>query len=215
MDKRREGDDQIGPDSMTLKKQMREMQVIEKQMNEKRISPILHYNDQVAQRALDPAELRSMREADQQWYNMSEWVSKRSNHLLQAQDAWELFRQKEVDLLDYLRDQEKQVKNWEPINLEDEEAVNKRLNQLDALKTEMESRKDAVGDLHKVSDDLIQVIGEQTATANNIKSQVGDIHDCWNNVVKQVLEAGSKVSVYDCFSLHANLGTLDLSGTAR
>ena len=57
----------------------------------------------------------------------------------------------------------------------------------------MENRKDDVQSMHKAADDVIDFIGGETAMTNSIKSQVADIHDCWNNTVRQVIEAISKV----------------------
>ena len=76
---------------------------------------------------LDSDTLAELAEADLDWQHLSEWVAHRKKVLHAAQEAWEHFRQVEVDLLDYLRDKERQIKNWEPINLEDEEAVAERL----------------------------------------------------------------------------------------
>ena len=58
----------------------------------------------------------------------------------------------------------------------------------------MEDHKDDVSNMHKAADEVIDLIGNETPMANNIKSQVADIHDCWNNTVRQVIEAISKVS---------------------
>ena len=76
---------------------------------------------------LDHDTIDGLREADHDWCHLSDWIEHRRKLLHATQDAWENFRQIEVNLLDYLRDIERQIKNWEPINLEDEEAVAARI----------------------------------------------------------------------------------------
>ncbi|XP_065057845.1 utrophin-like isoform X2 [Rhopilema esculentum] len=194
MQKRRESDDQVGPDSMAIKKQMTEMSVVEDQLKGKRLAQDIHHDDSLATMCLDTDTLAKLAEADLDWQHLSEWVVHRKKVLHAAQEAWEHFRQVEVDLLDYLRDKERQIKNWEPINLEDEEAVAERLAVLKEMLSGMENRKDDVQNMHKAADDVIDFIGEETAMTNSIKSQVADIHDCWNNTVRQVIEAISKLN---------------------
>ena len=106
------------------------LQVIENQLREKRLTPHIHYSDEVAISYLDPGTLDELKETDVDWLHLSEWMAHRTKALHATQEAWELFRQDEVDLLDYLRDKEKQIKNWEPINLEDGDAVANRIVQL-------------------------------------------------------------------------------------
>ena len=59
----------------------------------------------------------------------------------------------------------------------------------------MEDHKDDVSNMHKAADEVIDLIGSEIPMANNIKSQVADIHDCWNSTVRQVIEAISKVNM--------------------
>ena len=91
------------------------------------MAPELHHDDEIAALCLDQQTIEEMEEADRDWCHLYEWIEHRTKLLHATQDAWENFRQVEVDLLDYLRDIERQIKNWEPINLEDEEAVADRL----------------------------------------------------------------------------------------
>eukprot|EP00794_Sanderia_malayensis_P000431 gene431-1072_t len=194
MERRREGDDNIGPDSMTIRKQISEMNIVECQMKEKRLTPLLHYEDEIATTYLDSNILFAMKEADRDWLHLSDWMAHRTKVLLSTQEVWEAFRQEEVDLLDMLRDKEKQIKNFEPVNLEEKESVANRLTQLKDMLTDMEEHKDDVSKLHKVADDVIELIGQSSPMSNNIKSQVDDIHDCWNNTVRQIIEAISKLN---------------------
>ena len=57
----------------------------------------------------------------------------------------------------------------------------------------MEDHKEDVGNLQKVADEVMELIGSGSPMANNIRSQVADIHDCWNKTVRLVIEAISKV----------------------
>lgn len=99
---------------------------MEAQCKERRLSPEIHPDDEVVVQCLDQETIEGLREADRDWCHLSDWVAHRTKLLISTQEAWDNFRQIEVDLLDYLRDIERQIKNWEPINLEDEEAVAKR-----------------------------------------------------------------------------------------
>ena len=68
----------------------------------------------------------------------------------------------------------------------------------------MEDHKDDVSNMHKAADEVIDLIGNEIPMANNIKSQVADIHDCWNSTVRQVIEAISKVNTSCVYSLMHN-----------
>ena len=58
---------------------------------------------------------------------------------------------------------------------------------------EMETRKDDVSSMQSASEEVIEFIGEESPMTNTVKSQVSEIHDCWNTTVRQVIEAISKV----------------------
>ena len=64
---------------------------------------------------------------------------------------------------------------------------------LQNLLSGMEDRKDTVQNLQAVSEEVIDLIGDDSQMSRNIKSQVSDIHDCWNTNVRQLIEAISKV----------------------
>ena len=57
----------------------------------------------------------------------------------------------------------------------------------------MERRKSHVTKLNETSENLLNIIGADVQVAINIKSQIADIHDSWNTVVKQSIENGTKV----------------------
>ena len=57
----------------------------------------------------------------------------------------------------------------------------------------MENRKNEVQRVQTASDEVIDLIGDDSPMSNNVKSQVAEIHDCWNTTVRQVIEAISKV----------------------
>jgi len=194
MKKRRQSYDQIELDNNTIKNQIEEIKLLEAQCDEKRLALDVHHEDEVATLCLDQQTIEEMKEADHDWSHFHDWIEHRKKLLHETQNAWENFRQVEVDLLDYLREIERQVKTWEPINLEDEEAVADRVALLKNLLSGMEDRKDNVQNLQAVSEEVIDLIGDDSQMSRNIKSQVSDIHDCWNTNVRQLIEAISKLN---------------------
>ena len=107
---------------------------METQCNEKRLALDVHHEDEVATLCLDQQTIEEMKEADHDWSHFHDWIEHRKKLLCETQNALESFRQVEVDLLDYLREIERQFKTWEPINLEDEEAVADRVELLKVCK---------------------------------------------------------------------------------
>lgn len=59
----------------------------------------------------------------------------------------------------------------------------------------MEEHKDSVDRMQKTSDEVIGLIGDDSKMSSNVKTQVAEIHECWNSNVRQVIEAISKVCV--------------------
>ena len=57
----------------------------------------------------------------------------------------------------------------------------------------MEARKGHVQSFNQSAEDLIQMIGPELPIMNGVRTQVADIHECWNSVVKQIIEVGTKV----------------------
>lgn len=69
--------------------------------------------------------------------------------------------------------------------------------------SEMEQRKDDVSHMHEASEEVMDLIGGNSPMSNIVKTQVAEIHDCWNTTVRQVIEAISKVRL----SNHRNNST--------
>ena len=73
---------------------------------------------------------------------------------------------------------------------------------LQTLLSGMEDRKDNVQKMQTASEEVIDLIGDDSQMSRNIKSQVSDIHDCWNTNVRQLIEAISKVCKWHLTSFH-------------
>ena len=70
----------------------------------------------------------------------------------------------------------------------------------------MEDRKDNVQELQKSSDEVLDLIGDDSKMSRSIKSQVADIQNCWNANVRQVIEAKTKAcSLMDALHWHQGI----------
>ena len=57
----------------------------------------------------------------------------------------------------------------------------------------MQRRREHVLTFNSVSDELLAVIGDDMNEVNNVLSQVADVHDFWNRVVKNTIGYTRKV----------------------
>lgn len=60
----------------------------------------------------------------------------------------------------------------------------------------METRKPHAMKLNDVTGRLLDFIGDDSQTANKVRSQVADVFDVWNNLCKKNIENTSKVWRY-------------------
>lgn len=100
------------------------------QCKEKRLAKDVHHDDDIAVLCLDQGTIEEMKEADRDWGHLYDWIVHRTKLLNATQEAWESFRESEVEILDYLREIERMIKTWKPIDLEDEDAVGERISVL-------------------------------------------------------------------------------------
>jgi len=193
MQKRSKESSEIGPDLLTIKKQLQEMkEVIAFQTQEKSFEPILLAENKEFLQRLPEEEQNEVKAAQKECQVIIDWQNERIKDLEEANDKWEEFNHNESDLLEYLRDNNSEVKIWNELDLNDVDSVENSKKSFTEIMGGLEMRKPYVQKLEDLTDDILKFLGNEGAV-NNLKSRVADIHDAWNKTVKKSIENSSKL----------------------
>jgi gas vesicle protein len=200
--KRCEEGDEIGPNFDAVSKQIQEMKVIQAQAVQMSFSGLLDpYKSNNILEFLTADEETNLRKANEEWIKLKNWVDKRLEVLQKSDDIWEDFKARKLDLVEYLRDIENELKKVMGIDLNDRESVETRTAGCVTVTSGMESRKDHVAYLMDTADKLINLLvsadnraEHENSLPNSIRSQVADILDSWNSMVKRSIELKSKLN---------------------
>ena len=212
--KRSEERQDIGPNFDTLAKQIQEMKVILAQTSQVSFSGLLDpYKSNSILAFLTDKEIVNLKSANEEWITIKNWVDKRLDLLSRSEEYWNDFNARKLDLVEYLRDIENELKAVIGLDLNDTESVERSSASCLNVTGGMEARKDHVALLTDTADRLINLLvsvdhksdGENTLP-NSIRCQVADILDSWNLMVKRSIETKSKLqrcvkTFHTCHSL--------------
>ena len=68
----------------------------------------------------------NLKSANEEWINIKSWVDKRLEALEKCGNVWEEFKARKVDLADYLRDIENELKSASELDFSDSKTVETR-----------------------------------------------------------------------------------------
>ncbi|XP_047128749.1 interaptin isoform X2 [Hydra vulgaris] len=180
-------------DITVLKNQLNEMKEIEQQIDEKSFNSILFNKDVSINDVLNESLINQVNFAVEEWNYVQQWANKRKELLLYGLQKWEEFMQCKKDLLDYLQENEKDLLLWNQLDLNDASNVEAKLNMLENITNAMQRRREHVINFNKVADDLLVIIGDDMNEINSVLSQVADVHDFWNRMVKNSIGNSKKL----------------------
>ncbi|XP_065649140.1 interaptin isoform X4 [Hydra vulgaris] len=180
-------------DITVLKNQLNEMKEIEQQIDENSFNSILFNKDVSINDVLNESLINQVNFAVEEWNFVQQWANKRKELLLYGFQKWEEFMQCKKDLLDYLQENEKDLLLWNQLDLNDSSNVEAKLNMLENITNAMQRRREHVINFNKVADDLLVIIGDDMNEINSVLSQVADVHDFWNRMVKNSIGYSKKL----------------------
>ena len=100
--------------------------MIEQQTEEKSFRSIVDGDDTIVIKVLNKCDATEVNAANDEWLVIRQWVNRRTKALELAANTWEEFKRNEADLLDYLRDNQKELTAWNQLDLNDGDSVNAR-----------------------------------------------------------------------------------------
>lgn len=75
-----------------------------------------------------PDELKEVESADKEWALVNDWKNEHTRTLERANNLWDEFKHNENDLLEYLRNNDKEAKAWNQLDLNDDNSVESSKN---------------------------------------------------------------------------------------
>ncbi|XP_020601123.1 utrophin-like isoform X3 [Orbicella faveolata] len=142
---------------------------------------------------LDGKTRDKVKDVSSRWAKAWNWSADRGQKLTKAMIDWQKFRDEELILLNWLSQKEKTLKQVANTDVADEEQVKESLELLEATQKELEEQEQRLQKLRHLGEALIEESDHDKETTKDIKAQLQDFDDCWNQVAKRVIDEKEKL----------------------
>lgn len=177
---------ETGPGYDDVKKQLEDHQVFQEELRDhSMISTILGVD--VSDPDITQGTQQQVKSLSDRWSKVWNWSEQRKAQLLKVLSNWQRFRDEQMILLNWLSNKEKTLKEMARTDLTDEAEVKDHLEKLRVIEKELDEQGIRLQSLHKAGEDLLKNVDVGDPAAKEIKTQLKDFDDCWNDIAKQVI----------------------------